>query len=239
LLAREDGTLLKTDAPCRSVDATWLNRAFNASGTDHARADLWTGSGNISGIEHGVVFAASHSSPIAPSLPELHLPAVDTLVWAFNNSRFPSPGKAPSPPGPAPKCNRTPQKCPNEPGHTFCPSDPRAGQCQDPPTKTCPPCHPPPPPSIEESAPPTPAVSVLKANARMVVPAVCEHPGGRHPTRSCSNYDNTVFALLYTAPLLPNGMAVLGETTKLVPVSVCTPLLCTPPPSTSLQKSVL
>eukprot|EP01051_Picozoa_sp_SAG22_P021506 SAG22_NODE_4770_length_1168_cov_1.708138_2_plen_153_part_00 len=41
----------------------------------------------------------------------------------------------------APACNRTPQPC-REAGHTFCPSDPTPGQCNDPPKKTCPPCQP-------------------------------------------------------------------------------------------------
>jgi hypothetical protein len=41
-----------------------------------------------------------------------------------------------------PGCNRTPQPCASEPGHTFCPSDSTPGQCQDPPKKTCPPCKP-------------------------------------------------------------------------------------------------
>eukprot|EP01052_Picozoa_sp_SAG31_P024689 SAG31_NODE_2117_length_6412_cov_7.762712_6_plen_175_part_00 len=39
----------------------------------------------------------------------------------------------------APSCNRTPQPC-REHGHTYCPSDPTPGQCNDPPKKTCPPC---------------------------------------------------------------------------------------------------
>jgi hypothetical protein len=37
-------------------------------------------------------------------------------------------------------CIRTPQPCAKEPGHTFCPNDPRAGQCQNAPVKVCPPC---------------------------------------------------------------------------------------------------
>ena len=41
-----------------------------------------------------------------------------------------------------PGCNRTPQPCPSEPGHTFCPSDSTPGQCQDKPKTTCPPCQP-------------------------------------------------------------------------------------------------
>jgi hypothetical protein len=84
--------------------------------------------------------------------------------------------------------------------------------------KTCPPCPPPPPPAVlglastsstaeqqEEMerlrigatahplmAPAAP--TALKAGSRLTIPAVCK-PGGRHPTRSCSNYDNTIFAL--------------------------------------------
>ena len=222
LLAREDGTLLKTDVPGRAVDITWLNRIFNSSGTDAARAELWTGSSNISGVEYGTIFASSHSTPIAPSFPDLHLPDVDSVVWAFNSSRFPSPSPSPSP-GPAAPCVRTPQNCTNEPGHTFCPSDPRAGQCQDKPVKVCPPCPPPPAPLaaavdvVHELMPPAP--TVVKAGARLTIPGVCKSPGGRHPTRSCSNYDNSIFALWYSAPLLGNGMAVLGEFAKAVPVS--------------------
>ena len=151
LLAREDGTLLKTDVPARAVDITWLNRVFNSSDTDAARAELWTGSTQVSGIEYGTIFASSHSTPISPSFRDLHLPDVDSMVWSFNNSRFPSPTPSP-PPGPPAPCNRKPQPCPNEPGHTFCPSDPRAGQCQDKPVKNCPPC-PPPPPAHESALP--------------------------------------------------------------------------------------
>ena len=148
LLAREDGTLLKTDVPARAVDITWLNRVFNSSDTDAARAELWTGSTHISGIEYGTIFASSHSTPIHPSFRDLHLPDVDSMMWSFNTSRFPSPLPTP-PPGPPAPCNRKPQPCPNEPGHTFCPSDPRAGQCQDKPVKDCPPCPPPPPPALQ------------------------------------------------------------------------------------------
>ncbi len=145
LLARQDGTLLKTDVPARAVDITWLNRVFNSSNTDAARAELWTGSTHISGIKYGTIFASSHSTPIHPSFRDLHLPDVNSMLWSFNTSRFPSPLPTP-PPGPPTPCNRKPQPCPNEPGHTFCPSDPRAGQCQDKPVKDCPPCPPPPPP---------------------------------------------------------------------------------------------
>ena len=60
---------------------------------------------------------------------------------------------------------------------------------------------------------------MIKAGARLTIPSVCKKPGGRHPTRSCGNYDNTIFALWYSAPLLSNGMAVLGEIAKAIPVS--------------------
>ena len=79
LLARQDGTLLKTDKPGRAVDITWLNRIFNSSGADAARAELWTGSSNVSGMEYGTIFAAAHSTAIMPSLPDLHLPDVDSV----------------------------------------------------------------------------------------------------------------------------------------------------------------
>jgi hypothetical protein len=238
LLAREDGLLLKTDEPGRAVDITWLNRVFNASGTDAARAELWTGSTNVSGGRgggiYGTIFASQHSTPVRPSLPDLHLPDVDTVFWRFDNSAFPSPGKAPAPPGPPSPCNRMPQKCANEPGHTFCADDPRAGQCQDPPVKTCPPCPPPTPPpamqqqSAEEEERPQylpevaaalPAVVSVKEGERLTIAGVCDKPGGRHPTRSCSNYDNSVFALMFSAPLLPNKMAFLGEMGKAIAVS--------------------
>jgi hypothetical protein len=40
----------------------------------------------------------------------------------------------------APPCSAIPKPCQNTPGHTYCESDPRAGQCQRPPVKTCPAC---------------------------------------------------------------------------------------------------
>lgn len=64
-----------------------------------------------------------------------------------------------------------------------------------------------------------PAPRLLEAGERLTIPGVCRSPGGRHPTRSCAIYDNSIFALWYSAPLLPNGMAVLGEVAKAVPVS--------------------
>jgi hypothetical protein len=45
-----------------------------------------------------------------------------------------------TPPPPAHNCSDVPQPCPQHPGRTFCPSDPRKGQCSWPSTKSCPKC---------------------------------------------------------------------------------------------------
>jgi hypothetical protein len=67
--------------------------------------------------------------------------ALSQLRWGLRTALqlAAAQGEAPSPAGPS--CNRNPQPCVGEPGHTFCPSDGRKGQCQSKPVKACPPCH--------------------------------------------------------------------------------------------------
>jgi hypothetical protein len=82
LLSRQDGMLLKADVPIRSVDHTWLQKVFGTPGP--AAAELWSTTTEIS--EHmlyGVVMAAAHKAPIAPTVAQLHLPDVHSVAWRF------------------------------------------------------------------------------------------------------------------------------------------------------------
>ena len=81
VLAREDGLLLKADVPIRSVDHTWLQKAFGTPGP--AAAELWSTTTSVSGLTYGVVMAAAHKAPIAPTLAQLHLPGVPSVAWPF------------------------------------------------------------------------------------------------------------------------------------------------------------
>ena len=80
-LSRLDGRLLKADVPIRSVDYTWLQRVYNTPGP--AAAELWSTTTVVKGLTYGVVMAAAHTAPIAPSLAQLHLPSVGSMSWPF------------------------------------------------------------------------------------------------------------------------------------------------------------
>ena len=85
LLARQDGTLLKADVPARSVDSTWRQRVFKTDGP--AGAELWSTTTTVGdNATYGVVFAAQHKAPIAPTLPQLHVPDVRSVAWRFSIS---------------------------------------------------------------------------------------------------------------------------------------------------------
>eukprot|EP01048_Picozoa_sp_COSAG05_P003762 COSAG05_NODE_181_length_14767_cov_9.554859_4_plen_492_part_00 len=83
------------------------------------------------------------------------------------------------------QCDRTPKACTDAPGHTFCPNDPHAGQCQEPPVKSCPPCQP-------TRRPPLPGQPVL---------AVVHTPAPHRPAQPAPKYMDTFTNL--TAPRTP------------------------------------
>ena len=82
VLSRQDGTLLKPDVPIRSVDHTWLQKVFGTPGP--AAEELWPTSTQMGDQMYGVVMAASHKAPIAPTLSQLHLRDVSSVSWRFN-----------------------------------------------------------------------------------------------------------------------------------------------------------
>ena len=81
VLSRQYGRLLKADVPIRSVDHTWLQKVFGTPGP--AAAEIWSTTTIITDRSYGVVMAAAHEVPVAPTLTQLHLPDVHSVAWRF------------------------------------------------------------------------------------------------------------------------------------------------------------